>query len=58
MTTIMNKVILRGTLIIKTAVLPIGKLSEDAQESTNKDLKTVAKISPEKVPDKITRYFL
>lgn len=34
-----HKILLHGAIIIKEAILPIGQLSEEAQESRNKDLK-------------------
>lgn len=34
-----HKILLHGSAIIKSALLPIGQLSEEAQESRNKDLK-------------------
>ena len=40
MTTTARKVIIRGALIIKSAILPIRQLSEDTPESRNKNLKS------------------
>ncbi|XP_065669294.1 uncharacterized protein LOC136088723 [Hydra vulgaris] len=37
MPTTVHKVLIHGALITKTAILPIGQLPEDAQESRNKD---------------------
>lgn len=34
-----HKILIHGAIIIKEAILPIGQLSEEAQESRNKDLK-------------------
>lgn len=34
-----HKILLHGSIIIEEAILPIGQLSEEAQESRNKDLK-------------------
>lgn len=34
-----HKILLHGSAIIRSALLPIGQLSEEAQESRNKDLK-------------------
>jgi hypothetical protein len=34
-----HKVLVHGADIVSGAILPIGQLSEEAQESTNKDLK-------------------
>lgn len=39
MPTTLHKVLMHGAEIIEAAVLPIGLLSEDAQESRNKDIK-------------------
>jgi hypothetical protein len=35
-----TKILLHGSEIISAALLPIGQLSEEAQEARNKDLKT------------------
>ncbi|XP_028146043.1 uncharacterized protein LOC126891809 [Diabrotica virgifera virgifera] len=35
-----HKILLHGAIVIKEAILPIGQLSEEAQESRNKDLKS------------------
>ena len=35
----MHKILIHGADIIRTSILPIGQLSEEAQESRNKDLK-------------------
>lgn len=40
MPTSVHKILLHGAIIIKEAILPIGQLSEEAQESRNKDLKS------------------
>lgn len=39
MPTSMHKILIHGAAIIKSAILPIGQMSEDAQESTNKYIK-------------------
>lgn len=39
MPTSMHKILIHGTAIIQSAILPIGQMSEDAQESTNKYIK-------------------
>ena len=39
MPTSVHKVLIRGAEIVKYALLPIAQLSEDAQESRNKDIK-------------------
>lgn len=39
MSTAVHKILIHGHLIIEWAPLPIGQLSEDAQESRNKDIK-------------------
>ena len=39
MPTSVHKLLIHGAEIVKYALLPIGQLSEDAQESRNKDIK-------------------
>lgn len=39
MPTSMHKILIHSAAIIKSAILPIGQMSEDAQESTNKCIK-------------------
>jgi hypothetical protein len=39
--TSVHKVLIHGSEVIKNAVLPIGQLSEEAQEAKNKDFKFV-----------------
>lgn len=39
MPTSVHKILIHGAIIINHALLPIGQLSEDAQESRNKDIK-------------------
>jgi hypothetical protein len=34
-----HKILIHGAIIITEAMLPIGQISEEAQESRNKDLK-------------------
>lgn len=40
MTPTVHKILIHGPEIIKQALLPIGQLSEEAQESRNKDFKS------------------
>lgn len=49
-----HKLLIHGPIIVKEAILPIGELSEEAQETKNKDIRRyreshTRKISPEKV---------
>lgn len=39
MPTSIHKILIHGDLVISSAILPIGQMSEDAQESTNKIIK-------------------
>ncbi|PSN33039.1 hypothetical protein C0J52_26609 [Blattella germanica] len=44
-----HKVLIHGSQIIKSALLPIGQLSEAAQEARNKDIKNIESITQGKV---------
>lgn len=50
MPTSIHKVLIHGAEIVKYALLPIGQLSEDAQESRNKDIKNF-RLNQENAPE-------
>lgn len=49
-----HKILIHGAIIIKEALLPIGQLSEEAQESRNKDLKNFREFHTRKKSRKCT----
>lgn len=36
-----HKILLHGSSVISAALLPIGQMSEEAQEARNKDIKSI-----------------
>lgn len=48
-----HKILIHGPRLIKEAVLPIGILSEEAQEARNKDYKNIRNITRENFPELI-----
>ena len=49
-----HKVLLHGTILISTAILPIGQMSEEAQEARNKDIKMYREFHTRKISRKAT----
>jgi hypothetical protein len=49
MPTCVHKVLIHGSEVIKNAILPIGQLSEEAQEAKNKDFKFVREYHTRKI---------
>lgn len=54
LTPTVHKVLAHGSLIIKTAVLPLGQLSEEAQESRNKDIRNYRRFFSRKASRRMT----
>ena len=49
----LHKVLIHGSAIVSAALLPIGQLSEEAQEARNKDIKKIQRTLYRKVIEKI-----
>ena len=45
-----HKILIHGAFVISNALLPIGQLSEEAQEARNKDFKRYREIHTRKLP--------
>ena len=54
LTPIVHKILAHGSLIINTAILPLGQLSEEAQESRNKDIRNYREFYSRKASRRMT----